>query len=390
MLIKNARIYGEDLKDLRIKDGLIVELSNNLQDSDFFDARGLTLLPSFVDLNINFKNDIFSVENLNLLEEECLRGGFCAVLLRDKMNYDEHSFELFVDKLKSLRLDFFASVSLLDEDKKVKNISSLVDKGAKVLELKSSFRASHIKQAILYAKMKNIPVFIFCYDDDFDDGGVMNDGELSFSMGLCGISELSELSEIAKIKEIVKFYKPKAIFENLSLATSLDLLEKEDLKILSIHNLIKDENSCENFNTYAKLLPTLRKKSDVLALRQALKEGRINFLSSFHSPKSLHLKDLAFDEAAFGVHSISEYFSLCNSFFIKKSLLSWRQLCIYTSLNPANLLGLNCGEIAIGKEASFILVDENEKVKVPKNSLYANDDLKGSIKHHFIRAKQIF
>lgn len=389
MLIKNARIYGEDLKDIRIENGVITEIASNLESDEVFDAKSLLALPSFVDLNVNFKNDSFSIENLKLLENECLRGGFCSVLLRDKMNYDEHSFELFADKLKTLTCRIFASISILNDDKKIKNISSLADNGAKALELLSSSKANHIKQAMLYSIMKDIPVFTACYDDDFDDGGVMNDGQLSFSLGLCGISEICELSEVAKMKEIAKFYKTKVIFENLSLAKSLEILDKDNLKLVSIHNLTKDESACENFNTYAKLMPPLRKKSDVLSLRQALKEGRITFLSSFHSPKSLHLKDLAFDEAAFGVHSLNEYLSICNTFFIKEKLLSWRELCTYTSLNPAKILGLNCGEIAVNKEANLILVDENESIQNIQNPLYANDKLFACIKHHFIQGNLV-
>lgn len=391
MLIKNARIYGEESLDLRIENEHIVEISKNISShsSQIFDAKNLTLLPSFVDLNVNLKNDSFSLENLRLLQSECLQGGLSAILLRDKMNYDENSFDLLKQVLDSLNLDVFASACVLDDECKLKNVSSLVNNGVKALELKSSQNAYAIKQAMNYALMKNVPLFVSCYDENFDDNGVMNDGELSFSLGLSGISAICELSEVAKMKEIAKFYGINIVFESLSLAKSLELLEKEDLKLVSIHNLIKDESACENFNTYAKLLPPLRTKDDVRFLRQALKEGKISFLSSFHSPKSLHLKDLAFYEAAFGVHSISEYVALCNTFFIKENLLSWRELCTYTSLNAAKLLGLNCGEIAINKEANFILLDENEKIATKANSLYSKDELFGNIKAHYVKGSPV-
>ncbi len=58
---------------------------------------------------------------------------------------------------------------------------------------------------------------------------------------------------------------------------SLVLLDEKDLKLVSIHHLIKDDSACEDFNTAAKLMPPLRSKEDVLALREALKEGKISF-----------------------------------------------------------------------------------------------------------------
>ncbi|ELP6347589.1 metal-dependent hydrolase, partial [Campylobacter upsaliensis] len=46
MIIKNAKIYGKELKDLEISQGLIQKIGENLQGEEIFDAKGLTLLPS--------------------------------------------------------------------------------------------------------------------------------------------------------------------------------------------------------------------------------------------------------------------------------------------------------------------------------------------------------
>ncbi|MBK1993825.1 amidohydrolase family protein [Campylobacter novaezeelandiae] len=116
----------------------------------------------------------------------------------------------------------------------------------------------------------------------------------------------------------------------------------------------------------------------------------MSFLSSIHSPYTKHLKDTTFDEAVFGIDSIEEFVSLCYTFFIKNDLLSWKELCKLTSLHPAEFLGLNTGEIAVGKEANFILFDENASFEIPSNSLYAQDKLYGKIKYHFIKGEMAF
>ncbi len=43
-----------------------------------------------------FKNDKFSLANLELLENECLKGGISSIVLRDCMDFDEESFALFL------------------------------------------------------------------------------------------------------------------------------------------------------------------------------------------------------------------------------------------------------------------------------------------------------
>ncbi|EHD0150582.1 metal-dependent hydrolase [Campylobacter coli] len=389
MLIKNAKIYGENLQDLLIKDAKIVKIGTNLDDDEVLDAQGMTLLPSFVDLCVNLKNDKFSLNNLELLEKECLRGGVGAIMLRDCMDFDEESFSLFLQNLKSRKVQIFPSVCALDKQGKLKNLATLLNKGAYALELKSSSNANILRVGMQYALMKEKSLFVKCYDENFDDNGVMNDCEMSFELGLAGMSAVAESSEVAKIKEIAKIYGVKVIFDLLSLKRSLELLGDENLKLISIHHLIKDDSTCAGFNTAAKLNPPLRSKEDKESLKQALKQGKIDFLSSLHSAKSISLKDLAFDEAAFGIHSICEFMSLCYTFLIKERLLTWQNLCKVTSQNPSEFLGLNSGIIEVGKEANLVLFDENEEISAPKSSLYANDKLFGKVKLHLVKGEKI-
>ncbi|EKM1492884.1 metal-dependent hydrolase [Campylobacter coli] len=389
MLIKNAKIYGENLQDLLIKDAKIVKIGTNLDDDEVLDAQGMTLLPSFVDLCVNLKNDKFSLNNLELLEKECLRGGVGAIMLRDCMDFDEESFSLFLQNLKSRKVQIFPSVCALDKQGKLKNLATLLNKGAYALELKSSSNANILRVGMQYALMKEKSLFVKCYDENFDDNGVMNDCEMSFELGLAGMSAVAESSEVAKIKEIAKFYGVKVIFDLLSLKRSMELLGDENLKLISIHHLIKDDSACAGFNTAAKLNPPLRSKEDKESLKQALKQGKIDFLSSLHSAKSISLKDLAFDEAAFGIHSICEFMSLCYTFLIKEDLLTWQNLCKVTSQNPSEFLGLNSGIIEVGKEANLVLFDENEEISAPKSSLYANDKLFGKVKLHLVKGEKI-
>ncbi|EAH5200614.1 TPA: amidohydrolase family protein [Campylobacter upsaliensis] len=386
MIIKNVKIYGKELKDLEISQGLIQKIGENLQGEEIFDAKGLTLLPSFIDLCVYLKNDKFSLNHLDLLEKECLKGGVSTILLRDVMDFDEETFILFLQNLSHRTLQIFSSVKVKEP---LKNIASMINQGAVALELESKLNANILKIAMQYALMKKVPIFAKCLNEDFDDNGVMNDCLLSSKLGLIGMSEIAESSEVAKLKEIAAFYQSEVIYDCLSLARSLKIATDETI-LVSIHHLIKNENACENFNTAAKIKPPLRSEEDRAFLQNALKKGKIRFLSAMHCPKSSNLKDLAFDEAAFGIHSICEYVSLCYSFLVQNDFISWEKLCEATSLNPAKFLKLNSGEIKEGKEANLILFDENVSTKAPLNSLYSKDTLKGEVKHHLLKGEFVF
>ncbi|NDJ26481.1 metal-dependent hydrolase [Campylobacter sp. MIT 19-121] len=393
MLIKNAKIYGQEQADVRIEGETIAQIAPNLSpknDEEVLYANDLSLLPSFIDLNVNLKNDTFSLENLELLQNECLKSGISSIMLRDKMNFDTQSFALFLQALKHNLIEIFPSINVLDDEKKIKNLATLINKGAKALELQSSLDANSLRMSMQYALMKKIPIFSFCFEAHFDDNGVMNDSPTSFELGLVGISEVGELSEVAKMKQIAEFYGVELVYDKLSLASSLHLLDAKDKTQVSIHHLLKSDEACKGFNSFAKLMPPLRSKENACALKQALKAGKISFLSADHSPKSITFKDLAFNEAAFGIHSICEYISLCYTFLVKEGFMSWEELCDYTSFNQAQFLGLNSGKIAVGKLANLVLFDEKTSFYPVKTSLYANDKLFGELKAHIIKGKVLF
>ncbi|AJC85132.1 dihydroorotase, subgroup IIa [Campylobacter peloridis] len=385
MIIKHAKIYGEEQVDLRIKDGKIIEIGSILQsdDCDVLDLQGKTLLPSFIDLNVSLCDDSFSVDNLCYLEKSCLQGGVGTIVLRDSLlDANTQFYMLYFDKLKSFKITILPTIKAVNNEGKLKDISILLDNGAKGLEIQSSLGSNLLRQSMQYASMKNSIVFLKCFDENFDDHGVMNDGKTSFELGLIGISDIAEISEVAKMKQIVQFYKNKASFDCLGIKKSFEIL-KDDFSEISIHHLIKSEDACENFNTQAKILPPLRAKEELDDLQKMLKNQEISFLSSLHSPKTN--KNLAFDEAGFGIDSINSYASLCFTYFVDNKILNWRELCDLTSFNQAKFLGLNKGKIEVGYDADLIIFDENISTK--GKGLYKNDTLKGKVKKHLINGE---
>ncbi|EAK0822903.1 metal-dependent hydrolase [Campylobacter lari] len=383
MIIKNAKIYGEQKLDLKIEDGKITQIANDLNDDEHIvDIEGKTLLPSFIDLNVSLLDNEFSIDKLYDLEKACLKGGVGTIVLKDSLEANTQGYALYFDKLKSLDINVLPTINVLDETEKLKNIATLIDMGAKGLELSSTLGANYLRQCMQYANMKSTPVFLKCFDESFDDHGVMNDGQISFELGLIGISNIAETSEVAKMKELVKFYKNKACFSSLAIARSFELLHDQYSEI-SIHHLIKDESICENFNTQAKILPPLRAKDELISLKKLLQNKKITFLSSLHTPSTK--KDLAFDEADFGVNAIAMYMSLCFTYLVKEGILTWEELCDFTSYNQAQFLGLNKGKIELGFDADLVVFDE--KLSFNGEGLYVNDILQGKVEKSFIAGK---
>ena len=66
---------------------------------------------------------------------------------------------------------------------------------------------------------------------------------------------------------------------------------------------------------------------------------------------------------------IETAFSICYTELVKKNGIILNKLSELMSRNPANILGINKGNISIGKDGDLVLVDLNKEVVIDKENL---------------------
>lgn len=395
--IINAKLLNyKNLQNVLFKKGKIWQISETIDAKcKCIDAKGKLLLPGIIDLNVKFKNKIFHERNLKTLSKDAIKGGVTSfvVLPNFKPRFDDDRLIEFINK-KLAQKNSFLSASLIKEDGTLNNIASFVNMQTKCIWSNSSTNTNLLRRGLQYAIMKEIPIMFNCYDPGLDDKGSMHEGEVSFQLGLTGISKIAEIAEVSRVCEILIHFKSKALLQALSTQKSLQIVKnaKEQganvFSEVSIHHFLRNDTSCENFNTYAKLKPPLRDEEERKKLIIALKDGLIDILSSTHSPHSLIHKDVAFIDAYFGIDSIREYFSLAYTKLVKENIISIEKLMQLVSKNPAQLLGLNKGEIKEGYDGDCILFDENYSFEIQdENSIYFKEKLQGKVCEVFIKGK---
>ena len=403
-LIKNAKLPNLQIKDILVENGIIKKISKNIELNKrikVIDAQKCFLLPGLVDLNVRLANSLLNKNSLKKLVKTALGGGVTTSLIMpdfsprlDSSTLLEH-FKIKADK-EDCTLHVAAPLTDIGQ-KKLNNVATLLNNGATAIWTTSSCDSNLLKRGFQYARMKKAPIFCRCYNEKLDDNGVVNEGELSFKLGLRGISKISESSEVAKIAEMSLINNTKIIFQSLSTKRSINIIKKVKkvnkniFSELSIHHLCKNENACDGFNTYAKLLPPLREESERLALLDELINGGVDILTSGHSAKSIAYKDVAFEDAHFGIGSIGEYLSLCYTHLVKSGKISMLKLVELCSLNPALILEQNdIGKIEVGFRADMVIFDENYSRYIDdKTSLYNKDKLYGKVKKVFKDAREI-
>ena len=397
ILIKNAKLVNLDIRDILIKDGKIEKISKSIDISEnlrIIDAKECFLLPGLVDLNVRLANSTLNKDSLKKLTKTALKGGVTTSLIMpdftprlDNSTLLEH----FKIKAQNEECDLHVAAPLSNEEDRLNNIATLLNNGATAIWTTSSCNANILKRGFQYARMKQAPIFCRCYNENLDDNGVMNEGELSFKLGLPGISKVSENSEVAKIAELSLINNTKIIFQSLSTKRSISIIReikkinKNIFSELSIHHLCKTEDACDGFNTYAKISPPLRDEKERMAMVSELALGNVDILTSAHSPKSISYKDVAFENAEFGIGSIGEYLSLCYTYLVKSKIIDMVRMMELCSLNPALIIEqFNIGLIEVGYKADMVIFDEKiAKMVDDKTSLYSGDTLYGEVKYVF-------
>jgi dihydroorotase len=186
--------------------------------------------------------------------------------------------------------------------------------------------------------------------------------------------------------EIARYFDIKILFKSIASPRSVELIAKakeEGVHVaceVSLHHLMQCDEACEGFNTTAKLNPPLASKDDMNALREALKSGFIDTLTTLHQPSSPVNKEVAFFDAAYGCEALSDALALYYTKLVKSGTLSMSELVQLTVSNPAKHIGKEAGKIEVGSRADFILFDVSKEYEVKnQQSLYNGEVIYGEV-----------
>ena len=195
-----------------------------------------------------------------------------------------------------------------------------------------------------------------------------------------------------KVSAISEYYKVQTHFQTISTAKSIEIAKQNPLATIevSLHHLLKSDESCKDFNTYAKINPPLRSENERAKLLEALKDKKIDTITTLFSPQSITNKDLPFEQAKFGIDEIEEFLPLIYTNLVKTGYISMEDVEKMLCKNPAKILNQKEPTIKEGEKANFLLFDTTYKKTLKReNSIYFNETIYGKIVNIFIQGVPI-
>ena len=363
LLIKNANVidaYESFYGDILIIDGIITEIGKeiNKEGIDIIDAKGLTLMPSFIDTHAHFRDPGLTYkEDMESGSRAAAKGGYTGVCLMGNTNpicSTKEVVEYVRNKAKEVGLiDIHQCVSITENfgGKSIEHLNAfdndkelvaITDDGVGVMD------SSVMMKAMEKAKKNNWIVMSHAEDKTFSKI------DMRIAEDLMTIRDLY----------LAKVTKARLHMAHVSTVDSIEAIRraKKDganvtCEVTPHHiGLTTDESNY-------RVNPPIREKADVTAIIEGIKDGTVDCIGTDHAPHTEEDKE----KGAPGMVGIETAFSICYTELVKKNGVSINKLSELMSRNPSNILGMNKGSITIGKDGDLVLVDLNKEVVINKD-----------------------
>jgi dihydroorotase len=130
------------------------------------------------------------------------------------------------------------------------------------------------------------------------------------------------------------------------------------------HHLLLTDEAVRTWDPNTKMAPPLRTKRDVEALVEALVDGTIDCVATDHAPHAAADKEGEFDRSANGIVGLETALTLLYDRLVRPGVLPLPTLVARLSRDPARLLNLPGGSLAVGAAADVTLIDPETAVTI--------------------------
>ena len=375
------------------------------------DLQGKHIFPGIVDMRVFVGEPGYEYkENFRTLSNAALSGGVTSVVTMPNTDPIIDNVSI-VDFLKrrgrdKSKINIFPTASLTKglEGSNMTEFGLLQKKGIIAFTdgLKTIQNTRLMSRIMKSAHDLNSLILQHAEDLELSKNGMINDGIISTKLGLQGIPDLAELIIIERDLTLLESIKCRYHISQISSKKSVEIVNERKQKVkftcgVSINNLSLNENDIGDFRTFLKLSPPLRTEEDRMSLVDGLNNKTIDVIVSDHKPEDEEQKRLTFAQAATGSSGIETLLPLSLELYHNDSVKLETIIQALTS-NPAKILKINKGNLTIGNNADFCIVDINKPwivkkdklISKSKNTSIENKKLQGKVTNTFVKGVELF
>lgn len=328
-IIDRSSVHHNSVKDVLCTDGVIEKIADNIEQADAdYTFENICISKGWIDTGVSFGYPGYPErETLDNGLKVAAKSGFTQVLLHpDTLPCTSSQQDVTFIKEQGKRAvnEVFpiGAATLHSKGEHLSEMFEMKKAGAVAFgDYKKPFKSAQIlKLALQYTQPFGGIIYSFAQEQSLVGKGVVNEHIHSTYSGLKGIPALAEYLCIDRDLKVLEYYGGKLHIPTVSCEESLDLIRKAKMKGLAVtcsvsaHHLHFTDESILNFDTNFKVLPPLRDKRHVEALKNGLTDGTIDFVTSDHRPMNIEQKCIEFDNAAFGSIGLESVFGILRQY----------------------------------------------------------------------------
>ena len=386
--------------DLLVRDGEIVavELAGtriNLDNASLVDASGCWIVPGLIDPHVHLRDPGFPEKETILTGlRAAAAGGFTTVAAMantSPVNDRPAITRYMLERAAQAHCARLAPVSAVTHGLggiEPVDFASMVDAGARLFSDDGIpiDDAGVLSRALDETMQLGYAIALHEEDRALSCGGAVNAGAVAEHLGVSGYAHSAEPHRVRRDLAIAIGSGAAVHVAHVSTAESLELIRAARQRGAQVtcevtpHHFTLDESAALTWGPNAKMNPPLRNRDDVEALHGAIRDGTIDMIATDHAPhdpKSKRMEQLGaffgpgrqaghlerdaaelFAHAANGVVGLETSLGLALG-LVHRSLIEPARLVEMMSLNPAALLRLEAGTLAVGAVADITVIDPN-------------------------------
>ena len=382
MILKNGHVVDpanaiDGVCDVRFSDGIITEVGESLDSNGeaVIDCTGAYVVPGFVDLHVHLRDPGQTAkETLTTGTEAAAAGGYTAVAPMPNTTPATDSPEKIAELLRRakdecrVKLLPITAVTLGQEGITIADLEGAKRAGAVAMseDGRSVMDISVYREALREAAKIGLPMFAHCEDKNLVAGGVINAGIASEKLGLPGITNAVE--DVITARDLILAGETGCHVHlcHVSTAFAAKLLAaaKEEGYPVSgevcPHHFAMCDDEIPSDDANYKMNPPLRSRKDMEALREAIRNGVFDCISTDHAPHTAEEKSRGFAKAPFGIVGSETAFALSYTTLVKGGYLDMSGLVRMMSTNPSKIAGHTGGTLSVGAPADIAVVTGEE------------------------------
>jgi len=387
LLLRGGRVVDpatglDEIADIIIRDGLIVEIGQNLTI-----PKGVTVecaekivVPGLIDIHTHLREPGFEYkEDVASGTRAAARGGFTAVAAMPNTDpvCDEGSAVRFLVERAAergaVRVFPIGAITVGSKGAALAEMGDMLAEGAVAFsdDGKGVQDAGMMRLAMDYARQFNTTVVSHCEVEALAGKGVVNEGVVSTRLGLVGHPAQAEEIQVARDIALAELTRCRLHLAHISTAGSVELVRAAKARGTQVtcevtpHHLFLDEDAVgSDYDTNLKMNPPLRTAGDRMALIEGLVDGTVDAIATDHAPHAAHEKALEFELAPFGTTGLETALSLVVTNLIPREDFGWSDLVRVMAHGPRTALGVAPVRLEAGGTADITIIDPEARVEV--------------------------